>query len=400
VGSTCIGSVCVVSSCASGTSDCNGQAGDGCEYANAGFATDLSNCGGCNRPCAPAHASGSCQAGACKVAACANGYSDCNAAAADGCEYANTGFATDVSNCGACGSVCNPTNGTGSCAAAVCSVIACNTGHADCNGSASDGCEYVAAAFQTDMANCGGCGRACAPANATGVCAAGACAVLTCNPGHFDANRLAADGCEATSCTPTSTTDMNCDRSDDDCNGKADDGYVGASCGVGACGARALCINGVVGACVPGAPSAEGPFGDPTCSDGVDNDCDGSPDEYDTNCGGDGGAPPGDAGAGTDGGTTSEAGSTSDAGAGVDASGTGEDAGGVDSGVGATDGAAGEGGSDNATVGNEAGCACRTGVTAPRAADGTTLAGLGAAALLLARRRRQKKATDHEPSSV
>jgi hypothetical protein len=38
---------------------------------------------------------------------------------------------------------------------------------------------------------------------------------------------------------------------------------------------------------VPGAPGAEGPFsalGNPTCSDGIDNDCDGATDEADSDC--------------------------------------------------------------------------------------------------------------------
>jgi hypothetical protein len=35
---------------------------------------------------------------------------------------------------------------------------------------------------------------------------------------------------------------------------------------------------------VPGVPGVEGPFGDPTCSDALDNDCDGLTDDADGYC--------------------------------------------------------------------------------------------------------------------
>jgi hypothetical protein len=41
----------------------------------------------------------------------------------------------------------------------------------------------------------------------------------------------------------------------------------------------------MVNSCTPGAPQTEGPFGNATCSDGLDNDCDGSTDAADINCG-------------------------------------------------------------------------------------------------------------------
>jgi hypothetical protein len=40
----------------------------------------------------------------------------------------------------------------------------------------------------------------------------------------------------------------------------------------------------MVDTCTPGAPQAEGPFGNPTCSDSADNDCDGTTDTADSGC--------------------------------------------------------------------------------------------------------------------
>ncbi|MHC4836654.1 MAG: MopE-related protein, partial [Planctomycetota bacterium] len=71
--------------------------------------------------------------------------------------------------------------------------------------------------------------------------------------------------------------DVNCDGLDDDCDGRADEGFVAPRCGVGACRDNAIiavCEDGVATECVPGQPAAD----DATC-DGVDDDCDGSTDE-------------------------------------------------------------------------------------------------------------------------
>jgi cysteine-rich repeat protein len=57
------------------------------------------------------------------------------------------------------------------------------------------------------------------------------------------------------------------------------------TCGVGACEVTvATCDLGMPVVCTPGSPGTEGPLGDPTCSDGIDNDCDGATDGADANC--------------------------------------------------------------------------------------------------------------------
>jgi hypothetical protein len=105
----------------------------------------------------------------------------------------------------------------------------------------------------TDMANCGVCGYACAPANATGECADGSCNIIDCTPGWVDANGTSVDGCEyecAPSATAESAADGSCsDGFDNDCDGRTD--LTDPDC--------ATCV--------------------PEFCDSLDNDCDGLTDE-------------------------------------------------------------------------------------------------------------------------
>jgi hypothetical protein len=120
--------------------------------------------------------------------------------------------------------------------------VTCDGLDGDCDGAVDE--DYV-----TSPTACG-----------TGVCAAtgqmecqGGSEVDTCTPGPQD-----------------EATDVTCDGLDGDCDGT--------------CEATEVC-NGVGGvSCTPGAPGTEGPFGDPTCGDTVDNDCDGDTDGADVDC--------------------------------------------------------------------------------------------------------------------
>jgi hypothetical protein len=59
------------------------------------------------------------------------------------------------------------------------------------------------------------------------------------------------------------------------------------TCGLGACSnvGNFVCFNGVrQDTCVPLPAGTEGPFGSPSCADGVDNDCDGFIDAADPGC--------------------------------------------------------------------------------------------------------------------
>jgi hypothetical protein len=114
-------------------------------------------------------------------------------------------------------------------------------------------------------------------------CGVGACAA--------EGERVCVNGAIQDRCVPGQPRpgDPSCDGEDQDCDGIADEDFVGGStaCGLGACAAEGerACVDGAVtNTCTPGAPGE----GDATC-DGIDDDCDGATDEdytpRDTTCG-------------------------------------------------------------------------------------------------------------------
>ncbi len=132
----------------------------------------------------------------------------------------------------------------------------------NCNGTVDDG-------IATVPTNCG-----------VGVCAR--TGQSTCQNGVMVDN-----------CTPGATTgtDNDCDDVDENCNGTSDENYVPTptTCGVGACASTGemVCVlpnHALASTCVPNAPQTEGPFGNATCSDSIDNDCDGAADGSDIDC--------------------------------------------------------------------------------------------------------------------
>jgi hypothetical protein len=102
---------------------------------------------------------------------CDAGFADCDGNAANGCE---TDTPRRRANCGGCGRACAFANAAATCAAGVCALGACNAGFADCDGNPANGCEVN---LNTDNANCGACSPRCpAAACAAGqVCSAGVC---------------------------------------------------------------------------------------------------------------------------------------------------------------------------------------------------------------------------------
>ncbi len=254
----CAAGRCVVASCNAGSADCDGDAVNGCETptttntncgacgvvcaagtrcANgscqsscptgtnycptagvcADFQTDASHCGMCGSICpALVNASASCRGGACSFA-CNTGFADCDGSAANGCE-ANLG--SSVTACGACGRACAPPHATGACSTGSCSVVACAVGFGDCNGDPSDGCEVD---LTSTPSACGTCATSCRPPNGAGSCAAGRCGVARCDAGFGDCDGTAANGCE----TPLTTNDR-CGACDTRCPG-------GSFCSEGAC---------------------------------------------------------------------------------------------------------------------------------------------------------------------
>ena len=297
---------------------------------------DLENCGVCGHVCEIPNAFAQCVGGFCIVDDCAPGRVDLDGAVENGCEYectpTTTGggeaielcdgidndcngqidetFNTDTDelNCGACGNICTIPHAQATCTAGLCVPDVCNVGFHDDNGDLNDvptdGCEYACTVTnsgfevcdlvdndcdqeidegidtQTDVENCGSCGNDCRDdfPSGTATCNAGACEFAGCQPGHYDIDGNALNGCEYP-CVPDADPTEICDGRDNDCNGVSDEGTlpgVGDTCGnaqVGECrpGTRACLSGGLV--CVGEVkPATE-------YCDGLDNDCASGPDQ-------------------------------------------------------------------------------------------------------------------------
>lgn len=189
---SCKDGLCVPS-CTNGFADCDANAANGCE-------TDLgkaATCGSCGKACANAHGTTSCASAVC-TPVCAAGFADCDGNADNGCE-ANTN--DDPTHCGSCTNVCDPS--TQYCTSGSCQVNPCSPGQGECDGDSAVACETD---LTTSVANCGFCGNACMLDHATPTCTTSACAVASCNSGYGDCDGAAANGCEV----PLATTTAYC----------------------------------------------------------------------------------------------------------------------------------------------------------------------------------------------
>lgn len=183
-----------LSSCATGTcelvgcdllwDDCDMRDDNGCETS----VTTNANCGGCGVLCAPSRGTGDCSTGTCRIIGCTAGFDDCNLDATDGCETS----LRSLDACGACGLTCDHAHGSSSCASGTCTLTGCELGWGDCDGIDGNGCEE---SLRTTT-SCGTCGTRCAGADATTSCSTGTCAITSCASGHSNCDGVVSNGCE------------------------------------------------------------------------------------------------------------------------------------------------------------------------------------------------------------
>ncbi len=211
-------------------STCNGQTctcADGlvvCDGACVDVQTNAAHCGECGNACSAAHGSAACVAGVCTVSACDDGHADCDGQIATGCE---TVLATDERNCGACGIACDAAHGVPDCSGGVCTIASCFAGFRDCDTKLSTGCEVD---YLNDVNNCGGCAITCPAVNGQAQCLAGLCGVQ-CADGYANCDGAVLNGCE---------TDITSPQSCGSCGNKcetpgATPGCAGGHCVVQAC---------------------------------------------------------------------------------------------------------------------------------------------------------------------
>jgi len=180
----CPGGVCQIQACDAGWDDCDGQDPNGCENS----LDSLSDCGACGVTCSRAHATASCAGDVCHIGSCDALWDDCNSTDADGCE---TSLET-LTDCGACGVTCSAPGATTSCAGGSCHIANCDPLLGDCDGNLLNGCET---SLET-LTDCGACGTICDLANASDDCTGGTCHIAACDAGWGDCNNQDIDGCE------------------------------------------------------------------------------------------------------------------------------------------------------------------------------------------------------------
>jgi hypothetical protein len=106
---------------------------------------------------------------------------------ANGCEI---NIATNARHCGGCGRACALANATPTCVNAQCDISACNAGFANCDMNAANGCESNLA---TDSNNCGSCGTRCVAGQ---TCLMGRCAAGTLGGPNFAIVALQSNNCQ------------------------------------------------------------------------------------------------------------------------------------------------------------------------------------------------------------
>ncbi len=143
--------------------------------------TDREHCGACGAQCASGEL---CSMGRCSPT-CQQGTVLCGST----CVMT----ANDPRHCGACDTACSTgPNGTRVCAAGMCALL-CDANFGNCDADPSTGCEVD---LRADIAHCGGWARRCVAPNGAPGCSAGMCTVATCAMGFANCDGSATTGCE------------------------------------------------------------------------------------------------------------------------------------------------------------------------------------------------------------
>jgi hypothetical protein len=239
---SCAASTCNITACAAGFGDCNKSNSDGCE---AQLDSDPKNCGKCGMKCMAQNAVAGCNNGVCTVGMCSPGFADCNNNTNDGCEVNING---DPNNCGQCGMVCAFANASAACVNGACVIAACNNGYSNCDNNQANGCE---AATAMDPNNCGGCFVNCgALPNAVATCSNSMCVIGSCNNPFKDCDGMQANGCEANVLNGDPNNCGNCGMKCTPGANVAAMGCTNASCTIASCvGGYGNCNNVVADGC-------------------------------------------------------------------------------------------------------------------------------------------------------
>ena len=199
-----------------------------------------------NESCPISNGQGSCLAGSCQLAACDEGFAECNLDLSDGCE---TDILSSLNDCGECDTPCKYDNAWTQCAEGECKFIGCAIGFTDCDSDPLTGCE---AATGSDADNCGSCGVVCESPNPAkvGICIGGSCAYQVCPVAMWNLDGEPGNGCEC-----VVSGEETCNGIDDNCNGQLDEGFnlladmsncgqCGQECIAGSHVAEVSCIQG------------------------------------------------------------------------------------------------------------------------------------------------------------
>lgn len=141
--------------CAEGACVCPG-ATEACSDECVDLSLDVRHCGSCNNACVerPNAEPPTCRDGGC-VTICLEGYGDCDGLDENGCEASLSSLET----CGSCTNDCTtlPNVAQASCDAGACGIVECVEGWLDCDGDAGNGCETEANLKDS----CGACNTTC-----------------------------------------------------------------------------------------------------------------------------------------------------------------------------------------------------------------------------------------------